>query len=136
MFEEFCFKVYEYLLNIHYKTFELYLKLFGHKIIDYTRFYYFEYGNRYIIYNGDYNNLSFINNFKLLNRIDNLVYYENDNKTIFKFNIRKNIIENYSVVAKEIAENYLTNFDLDKFLNSLDEDELAYVKEKYNRLGV
>lgn len=139
MFENFCFKVYDYLLNLHSNVFELYLKFIGYSILDYTRFYYFEYADIYLGYNSDYNILCFIKNHLLVNKIDSIVYYGEKNdksKTIFKFNTSRDVVKNFSIIATDLLEDDLNNFDLDKFFSSLNEEELSYVSEKINRLGV
>jgi len=136
MLEDFCFKVYEYYLNLHSNVFELYLRILGYTVLDYSRFYYFEYADNYLIYNSDYDNVDFIINHFIVNKIDDdVIYYEERNdrsKTIFKFNINKDVIRNFSSIATEILEGNLNNFELDKFLSSLDEEELAYFSKLMN----
>jgi len=139
MFENFCFKVYDYLLNLHSNVFELYLRFLGYSVLDYTRFYYFKYADIYLGYNSDYDNLCFIKNHLLVNKIDSIVYYEekdDKSKTIFKFNTSRDVIKNFSNIATDLLEDNLNNFDLDKFFSSLNEEELAYVSEKIHRLSL
>jgi|LakMenEpi03Aug12_release.lakeMendotaPanAssembly.Ray.scaffolds.fasta_scaffold269665_2 hypothetical protein len=139
MFENFCFKIYEYYLNFHDNLFELYLEILGYNILDYTRFYYFEYDCKYLVYNSDYNNICFVKNHVVINKINSVVYYEEKNdksKTIFKFNTGRNVVKNFSNIATDLLKDNLNNFDLDKFFVCLNEEDLSYVTEKINRLGV
>ena len=136
MFDDLQYSTYLKYLNfvdsIHYKLFEFRLKFLGYSVLDYSRFYYFEYDWKYLLYNSDYNNLSFVKNHIVVNRIGDVVYYEekgDKNKTVFKFNLNKNITVSWLKLD-------LNNFDVDKFFSSLDEEELSYVSEKINRLGV
>ena len=136
MFDDLQYNIYLKYLNfvdsVHYNLFEFYLKSLGYSILDYSRFYYFEYDWKYLVYNSDYDNLNFVKNHNVINKIGNIVYYEekkDKNKTIFKFDLNKDIIVSWLKLD-------LNNFDVDKFFSSLDEEELSYVSEKINRLGV
>lgn len=135
MFDDLPYNIYLKYLNfvdsVHYKLFEFYLKFLGYNVLDYSRFYYFEYDWKYLLYNIDYNNLNFVKNHIVINKIGNIVYYEekrDKSKTVFKFDLNKDIIVSWLKLD-------LNNFDVDKFFSSLDEEELSYVSEKVNRLG-